>query len=232
LVTRLVTTAYAHPASAHRYLQEVTTAGLYFGQFIAVVDVPVEIEPGSYEILVQTRRIPNPQTNPGFIQTLNVDLANEGHVLEVLNDNGAGENFTPYEGHIIGVSGDVSGYIANLYVYPRVRLNVIQGQAPIPAVHLRVQYPPNKIAIKDIFHDPIDDLGVAVVWSDTGFGELTIDVAGPNADLKVIAIVFDVVNPSTQRLATIADFTVLETIRYDTNGVATYFSPAIVQEIW
>jgi hypothetical protein len=224
LTTRLITRVFPDPASYAGLANEVDTGWQYgISQPVAVVDIPTDqgITPGTYDILTKMRRRTSPST-----WTEVAGPAAVARSVKVLPADVSGTigTPTPLQGFLAGVSQpNTAPWMPQTYPYPKVVVGL--GSPPPAAAHLVVNYPGEKMAIYGVIEEQHTGRYSIVAFQDDPQAEqLTIDFVDPDASVKQLAIVFELLDPFGAGRVSVTpppgDLTLnaSETKLYDANG--------------
>jgi hypothetical protein len=223
LVTVLVTRVRADRA-ANLARQAPPFSSTVQSQVVALVEIPPETTPGTYDVKVSLRRrSAASQTDPSEFPQLGIFFFQQQlTVLPADVDGVVGAPTSPLDA-ITGI--DATGDVPGLYPFPKLLVSLPSGSA---AARLVIAYPVAKVEVQDVFADGQAETGLLLSWSnDVVAGQLRIDVVDPTASVRTLAIAFDLTDPFAAGIASPADFSLIASNVYGSNGQPKTSSPTI-----
>lgn len=214
LQTRIVTRALPDPASEIGLANQADPVAAFgIAQLLAIVDIPANVPPGTYDVIVRRLR----RTDAGGTEELPALIYGQRLTVLPASVNGVSGSPTPSSAWAGSFSTDVSAQLANLVPHPKVVLTL---PAPRPhAAHVVLTYPRTKVRPRTVIEEQHLGRGSIVAWTDdAASGRVTIDFVDPSASVKALALVFEPRSPLSAGRIALSEIGVASATFYDREG--------------
>lgn len=237
LHTRYVTRVHADPASHASIFPHLFDWRLAL--VLALVDIPPDTPPGTYEIRYARRR----RVDATTYEDLTPVVPPAGTLLSVLppeidlaGPDGAPRTFAGTENPAIGYAGsawfDLTDELGRYVPYPKLVVGFHPAWDLPAAAHLEIRYPLEKIRIEGVIEEDHPSRGSVVRWSDSrSEGRLRIDVVDPDRSVRGISVVFRLLDFPSKGRAELGDFEVTSSMFYGLDGAPDRDHAALVKAI-
>ncbi len=225
LTTRIVTRAWPDPASEIGLTNRVDAAypGIGIAQILAIVDVPITVPPGAYDVNVRRTR----RTDSGGNETL--PAIAYGQRLAVLPPvvNGVSGGPTPSSAWAGPFGIDASRQLAALVPLPKA---IVSLPTPSPhAASLVIRYPAGKIRPRAMVEEQHLGRGSIVSWQDDpAAGRVTVSFVDPDASVSALALVFEPKLPLSAGRVAVSEISVESARLYGEDGAPSSGSVSVV----